>query len=559
MTDTPDLKCYQEAQLLKVLTSLSYRQDNLSTYLTNIVCGLSQLIKTDWSVVTLRQQGQYRILASSIEIKPEKNYNLHDTFTNDVLTRGATLFIEDISVVAARGPEGYFAYLGIPLRTPIGEVIGTICSFFRQPHTVMPEEIQLAEVLAEQAAVAIDNYQLYQRQRRAKTQYRQMSEQLEQTNTDLKNALQLKDNFLANMSHELRTPLTAIIGLAEVLQDKVYGPLTPKQNKSVETIEQSGQHLLAMINDLLDLSKLESGNLALQLNAVSLESLAASSLASFQRQAQAKHITLLNQVSADVGELIGDEIRLRQILLNLLSNAIKFTPEGGEITVSAQTTGTAIELSVTDTGIGIATDDFSKLFQPFVQLDSARSRHYGGTGLGLVLVQRIAALHSGTVHIESQVGQGSRFTVTLPSNLEPQAKSPSMENTALELYQPQESLAPLILLAEDREPILLLLSDYLEEAGYRVETAKDGPEVIELAQTYHPDLIFMDIRLPQIDGLEATRQIKLHLPHTPIIALTSLLPENEAEFRAAGFSDALVKPLKMEQLTQMITKHLKLR
>ena len=163
------------------------------------------------------------------------------------------------------------------------------------------------------------------------------------------------------------------------------------------------------------------------------------------------------------------------------------------------------------------------------------------------------------VSIESQVGQGSRFTVTLPSNLEPKAKSPSTENTVLEPYQPQESLAPLILLAEDREPILLLLSDYLEEAGYRVETAKDGPEVIELAKTYRPDLIFMDIRLPQIDGLEATRQIRLHLTHTPIIALTSLLPENEAEFRAAGFSDALVKPLKMEQLTQMITKHLKFR
>ena len=148
MTDTPDLGCYQEAQLLKVLTSLSYRQDNLETYLKNVVCGLSQLINTDWSVVTLQQQGQRRLLASSIEIKTEKDYNLHNTFTNDVLTRGATLFIEDISAVSAQSPEGYLAYLGIPLRTPIGEVIGTICSFFRQPHTVMPEEIQLAEVLA---------------------------------------------------------------------------------------------------------------------------------------------------------------------------------------------------------------------------------------------------------------------------------------------------------------------------------------------------------------------------------------------------------------------------
>ena len=560
MTNSPncDLECYQEPQLLKVLTSLSYRQSNLETYLNNVVCGLSQLIHTDWSIVTLRQEEQYRILASSTETNTEATYTLHGSVTNCVIEADATIVIENLADDEAHGPEGYGAYLGIPLRTPIGEVIGTICSFYIQPRRAQPEEIQLAEVLAEQAAVAIDNYQLYQGQRLANTQYRQMSEQLKQANVELKRALQLKDEFLANMSHELRTPLTAIIGLAEVLQDQVYGPLTPKQDKSVKTIEQSGQHLLAIINDLLDLSHIESGNLDLNLAPISIGSLVESGLALVKRQAQDKQIHLQPQVSTNLAEIVGDELRLRQVLLNLLSNAIKFTPQGGEVTVSAQMLGDAVELSVTDTGIGIAADELPKLFQPFSQIDSSRSRHYGGTGLGLALVQRITALHGGTVQVNSHLGQGSRFTVVLPLCLEAQPSTGPVEPRVVAQYQPQHALAPLILLAEDREPILLLLSDYLEEQGYRVAIAKTGPEAIDLAQSQHPDLIFMDIKLPQIDGLEATRQIRTHLTHTPIIALTALfLPEHEAHFAAAGFSDYLAKPLKMEQLTEMISKHLK--
>lgn len=542
--------------LLEVLASLSYRQSDLGSYLKTVVSGISQLIGTDWSIVTLCQGKQYRILASSVDMgDAETVWTLHGSVTNCVVESGATLVVQDATLEAHYPlPAGYSAYLGIPLKTPMGKVLGTVCSFYQKPHRCSSEDVQLAEVLAERAAIAIDNYQLYQQQQLISAQYRQLSEQLVTANTNLERAVRLKDEFLATMSHELRTPLTAIIGLAEVLRDQVYGPLNPKQEKSICTIEESGQNLLDQLNDLIDLSKIESGNLELQCGRVSIRSLLESGLASIQRQAQKQDITLSNHVSDDLAEITGDELRLRQVFLNLLSNAIKFTPQGGEISVSAQIRDDeTVQIHVTDTGIGIAIADIPRVFEPFVQLDSSLARHYAGTGLGLTLVQRLVELHGGTVQVESEVGRGSQFTVVLPISRLP------AEATQQPIVQPQmpHDGAPLILIAEDRESILLLLQDYLEEQGYRVAIAKDGQAAVELTIAQSPDLIFMDIRLPQIDGLEATRQIRQHLTETPIIALTSLfMPEDEDRFLAAGFSDFLSKPLKMEQLTKMIAKHI---
>lgn len=545
--------------LLEVLTSLSYRQSDLNAYLTTVVSGISQLIDTDWSIVTLCHGEQYRILASSVEMDDvETIWNLHGSITHCILERGTTLMVEDTALEPlGQMPAGYAAYLGIPLKTPMGKVIGTVCSFYRQPHRCTDEDIQLAEVLAERAAIAIDNYQLYQRQQLVNAQYRQLSEQLGLANEDLERAAQMKDEFLATMSHELRTPLTAIIGLAEVLREEVYGVLNPKQMKSVRTIEESGENLLAQLNDLIDLSKIESGNLELQCDRVSIRSLIESCLGSIQQQAQDQQISLSHYIPADLAEVRGDELRLRQVLLNLIGNAIKFTPQGGEVSVRVQILDAkTVQVSVTDTGIGIPTAECSKIFEPFVQLDSTRARPYAGTGLGLTLVQRLVNLHGGSVQVKSEVGSGSTFTVTLPFSCTP---TPREQSPPLPTHQPKGISTPLILLAEDRESIVLLLSDYLEEQGYRVAIATHGQAAIELATSQPPDLIFMDIRLPQVDGLEATRQIRSHLPHTPIIALTSLLmPEDEERFLAAGFSDSLSKPLKMEQLTAMITKHLQI-
>ncbi|KAI9132191.1 GAF domain-containing hybrid sensor histidine kinase/response regulator [Acaryochloris sp. CCMEE 5410] len=550
---TPD----RTLHLLEVLTSLSYRQSDLNAYLTTVVSGISQLIGTDWSIVTLCQGEQYQILASSVEMdNAETVWNLHGSITNCVVEQGATLMVEDSAHdPIGQMPAGYAAYLGIPIKTPMGKVLGTVCSFYRQPHRCTEEEVQFAEVLAERAAIAIDNYQLYQRQQLVNAQYQQLSEQLVIVNAALKRAAGLKDEFLSTMSHELRTPLTAIIGLAEVLREEVYGSLNPKQLKSVCTIEESGETLLAQLNDLIDLSKIESGNLVLERGRVSMGALVESCLAIVRPQALEQNITLSHHIPSDLAEVTGDELRLRQVLQNLISNALKFTPQDGEVSVQATADAEQVQVSVTDTGIGITPAELSNIFEPFVQLDSSWARPYSGTGLGLTLVQRLVNLHGGTVKVESEVGRGSTFTVTLPCSQFPPEKA---EPTDLP-HQPQNISEPLILLAEDREAIVLLLTDYLEEQGYRVAIATDGQTAIDLATTQIPDLIFMDIRLPQMDGLEATRQIRNHLPDTPIIALTALLmPEDQERFLAAGFSDSLSKPLKMEQLTQMLTKHLQI-
>jgi PAS domain S-box-containing protein len=255
------------------------------------------------------------------------------------------------------------------------------------------------------------------------TQRKQVQEQLQQSserislaNAELARATRLKDEFLANMSHELRTPLNAILGLSEALLEEVYGTLTDKQRKSLVTIEQSGNHLLELINDILDLSKIESGKMELQVELTNLAQVCDSSLTFIKQQAHKKQIKLGSRISPDLGEIELDKRRIHQVLINLLSNAVKFTPERGEVWIEAWGDGgnETIHLCVIDTGIGIAPENISKLFQPFIQLDSSLSRRHAGTGLGLALVRRIVELHGGSVSLESAVGKGSRFTITLP-------------------------------------------------------------------------------------------------------------------------------------------------
>ncbi|MEM9163884.1 MAG: PAS domain S-box protein, partial [Cyanobacteria bacterium P01_F01_bin.4] len=247
-------------------------------------------------------------------------------------------------------------------------------------------------------------------------------EKLHQTNAELARATRLKDEFLANMSHELRTPLNAILGLSEGLKDGAFGELSLIQRRSLTTIERSGRHLLELINDILDLAKIEAGKLELHLESVSINQLCQSSLAFVKQQAMQKRIQLKVDLATDRHDIAVDERRIRQVLINLLTNAVKFTPDGGTVTLSVNRvpadpeTGlpASMAFSIQDTGIGIAQTEMDTLFQSFVQIDSSLNRQQMGTGLGLALVKRIAELHGGQVTVESEVGQGSRFTVRLP-------------------------------------------------------------------------------------------------------------------------------------------------
>ncbi len=445
-------------------------------------------------------------------------------------------------------------------------------------------EAQLLQQIANQLAIAIQQAKLFDRlqqelteRQQAQQQLTERNQQLAVSNEELARATRLKDEFLANMSHELRTPLNAILGMTEGLQEKVFGQINDRQLKALQTIEGSGSHLLELINDILDVAKIESGQIELDIIPISVAPLCQSSLAFIKRQALKKRIHLQTNLPHEVPDLLIDERRIRQVLINLLNNAVKFTPDGGRITleVSLQQHLTEadctdnpyqnfLRIAVIDTGIGIALEDTKKLFQPFVQIDSALNRQYTGTGLGLTLVKRTVELHGGQVRVTSKIGVGSCFTVDLPCAATvssfPQIKT--QPELCTETNYPVEEASHLILLAEDNEANVSTVSSYLRAKGYRLLLAKNGQEAVALAQSEAPELILMDIQMPGIDGIEAMQQIRRNpnLANLPIIALTALAMEGDRErCLAAGANDYLSKPVKLKQLALTIQQLLATR
>ncbi len=389
---------------------------------------------------------------------------------------------------------------------------------------------------------------------------------LQRTNLELARATRLKDEFLANMSHELRTPLNAILGMTEGLKDEIFGKVNSQQIKSLQTIETSGSHLLSLINDILDVAKIESGKIQPDCTSISVAQVCLSSLTFIKELAHKKGIHLKTKFSTEVNTFSGDERLIRQALINLLSNAVKFTPEGGTVTLTAQPLREPKEpghlhhlrISVEDTGIGIAKKNISKLFKPFVQIDSSLNRQFSGTGLGLSLVKKIVELHGGRVALTSQLGKGSCFTIDLPCQPAPArtirtpAAAMPIASTATDA---SPLTAPLILLAEDNEANICTISSYLTAKGFRVLSAKDGKEAIAMASRDNPDLILMDIQMPGMDGLTAIRKLR-HDPlfgTIPIIALTALAMDHDRELcLQAGATEYITKPVKLKELTATI-------
>ena len=355
-----------------------------------------------------------------------------------------------------------------------------------------------------------------------------------------------KSEFLATMSHELRTPLNAIIGFSEILRDEILGTVNDDQKELAIDIHTSGNHLLAMINDILDLSKIEAGKMDLQLENFSVKEAVTEVNTIVNALANQKQIQLTLEFDQDVS-IEADKIKFKQILYNLLSNAIKFTDEGGKVTTKFEVSRSALLGSVTDTGVGISQQDREKLFQPFTQLETSSTRTHSGTGLGLALTNRLIQLHGGKIWVESEINEGSTFSFTCPLH-----QQEEVEVTALEASLPETATSldnkRTILVAEDNEQAAQLLGIYLTEAGYQVEYAADGEEAIAKAADINPFAITLDVLLPKKDGWQVLREMKTrpNLQSIPVI-IVSVTQERQLAF-GLGAVDHLVKPIDKETL-----------
>jgi signal transduction histidine kinase len=328
------------------------------------------------------------------------------TLHSQVITALAPRFSTDIEAdrswtptdLARARTRGFRSIVIVPLLRE-GRAIGTMSVTRRSPGPFADGQVALLQTFADQAAIAIENVRLFK--------------ELEAANRELAAASQHKSEFLANMSHELRTPLNAIIGFSEVLAEKMFGELNEKQEEYSKDIHASGQHLLSLINDILDLSKIEAGRMELEVSDFHLPSALDSALTLVRERAGRRGLALQINVDERLGQIPADERKVRQVVLNLLSNAIKFTPEGGRIEVRATPQDGLVEVSVSDTGVGIAPEDQEAVFEEFRQVGTA-DKKVEGTGLGLTLCRKFVELHGGRIWVKSQLGAGSTFTFTLP-------------------------------------------------------------------------------------------------------------------------------------------------
>ena len=315
--------------------------------------------------------------------------------------------LEDLAAVLDEFPDarevqqafGHRTTLAVPLLRE-GKAFGAILLRRKEVRPFTDKQIELVKTFADQATIAIENVRLF-------SETQQKSRELEVAN-------QHKSEFLANMSHELRTPLNAIIGFSEALDERYFGELNDKQDEYVKDIHGSGKHLLSLINDILDLSKIEAGRMELDLSEFDVPAALDNSLTLVKERAQRHGVRLNLDAAPDLGAIQADERKFKQIMLNLLSNAVKFTPEGGSVSIGARRYNGTLEVSVKDTGVGIALDDQEIIFEEFRQVGRDYTRKAEGTGLGLALTKRFIDLHGGTLRVESTPGEGSTFTFTIP-------------------------------------------------------------------------------------------------------------------------------------------------
>jgi CheY-like chemotaxis protein/anti-sigma regulatory factor (Ser/Thr protein kinase) len=346
------------------------------------------------------------------------------------------------------------------------------------------------------------------------------------------------------MSHELRTPLNAVIGFSEVLLERMFGDINERQEEYLRDILSSGRHLLELLNEILDLSKVEAGQMQMQLTTFRVHEALESCLALLRQRALVHHVELALDVAADVGVIKTDELRFKQIVLNLITNAVKFTPDGGRVVVRATSEGGELVVATTDTGIGIPEEDRERIFDSFQQGGRGASNEEG-TGLGLTLCRRILELLGGRIWLESEVGKGSMFAFALPLG------SDQIESPASVGQRPPRAGGRVVIIEDDR-PSLDLLSAYLEGASWQVSVARDGAEGLRTVRQVEPSVVVLDIRLPRVDGWDVLRALKADPTTAMIPVIVVSIVDERAKGLSLGAAEYLVKPVARSDLLEAL-------
>jgi signal transduction histidine kinase/DNA-binding response OmpR family regulator len=403
------------------------------------------------------------------------------------------------------------------------------------------DEISRVQQFMSAAAAALDRARLLDR--------------LKEANASLLEVNKHKSVFLASMSHELRTPLNAILGFSELMIDATNGQYPDATKKRfLEQIHASGKHLLGLINDILDLSKIEAGQMELRLESVSVDEVVGQVISTIQPLAEQKQVRI-DCDAGSAGDIEADAIKFKQMLLNLLSNAIKFTTPGGTVKVTAQRLADAVEIAVADTGIGIAQSDQTRIFHEFQQVDSGYARQQQGTGLGLSLTRRFAMLHGGDVRVQSELGRGSVFTLRMPLvAIPPERRHDPRDMAARQSKSNQDPSLPLVLVVEDDPPAAELLSRQLDRAGFRTKIVTKGSDVLAKARALQPAVITLDILLPDIDGWEVLIRLKKDKETSAIPVIVISVLENPELCAALGALDYFVKPVLAEELLKRLSR-----
>ena len=424
--------------------------------------------------------------------------------------------------------DGWRSVLAVPLLR--GEkMVGVLVIRRRSTGTFPPEMSELLQTFATQSALAIVNARLFG--------------ELETKTSELEIASRHKSEFLASMSHELRTPLNAVIGFSEVLLDRMFGEINERQDEYLRDIWNSGRHLLELLNEILDLSKVEAGKMVLEPSTFTVGSALEDALAMVRERAALHAISVTVEVADDVRMIVADELRFKQVVLNLLSNAVKFTPDGGSVSIRAFREGNELTVTVTDTGIGVPPEDQERIFESFQQGRRGAPKEEG-TGLGLTLSRRIVGLFGGRMWLESAPGVGSTFGFSMPG----------LQERGDEVASPDAGELPVVVLVDDDRASLDLISAYLDGSPAQVLRAWDGVEALELIRRVLPAAVVLDIKLPRLDGWQVLAELKADPTTAAIPVVIASVVDDRSRGLALGADVYLLKPVRRDDLVDALRR-----